>query len=234
MQTSEQSTPPPRPGEILVFIVRRDGLCAECRKELWHHSFIRLVNGQPLCLDCADLGHLEFLPRGDAAVTRRASKFSSLRAVVLEWSRSRKRYERQGILATTEAIQKAEEECLADVEARERRRERESARRASEDDAFRKSFARAICEQFPGCPSEEANTIARHACQKHSGRIGRTAAARELDPTAVQLAVIAHIRHAHTRYDELLMRTDDRATARHEIREDVERVLAKWQRGNAA
>src|ERR1700738_424196 len=81
-----------------------------------------------LCLACADLDHLEFLPSGDAAVTRRASKHSKLKAVVLQWSRTRHRYERQGILAETEAIEKAETECLADADRRirqaERRRER--------------------------------------------------------------------------------------------------------------
>jgi len=62
----------------------------------------------PLCLDCADLGHLVFLPSGDAALTRRAKKASRLCAVVVRWSRSRKRYERQGILAEAEAIERAE------------------------------------------------------------------------------------------------------------------------------
>jgi hypothetical protein len=56
-------------------------------------------------LVCADLDHLEFLPSGDAAVTRRASKYSKLKAVVLQWSRTRQRYERQGILVETEAIE---------------------------------------------------------------------------------------------------------------------------------
>lgn len=32
----------------------------------------------PLCLGCADVDHLEFLPSGDAAVTRRTSKHSHL------------------------------------------------------------------------------------------------------------------------------------------------------------
>jgi hypothetical protein len=95
----------------------------------------------PLCLDCADLGHLEFLPSGDAAMTRRAKKASGLSAVVVRWSRSRKRYERQGILAETEAIEFAEQECLADAELRARRRERDEARRADEDERFQAELA---------------------------------------------------------------------------------------------
>src|SRR5205807_1283740 len=113
-----------QPGqEIVVFMVRRDTKCSECERELFHGSLLRMEREQPLCMDCADLGHLEYLPRGDVAVTRRASKYTRLRAVVVEWSRTRKRYERQGILAEPEAIRRAEEESLADAELRERRRE---------------------------------------------------------------------------------------------------------------
>jgi len=88
--------------------------------------------------------------------------------------------------------------------------------------------AEAIREQFPGCPAEEAAAIANHACQKHSGRVGRSAAAKQFDSTAARLAVIARIRHMHTRYDEILMRTNDRTNARSEVRNDVDRILEKW------
>src|SRR5207253_11132122 len=126
-----------QPGqEIVVFMVRRDTKCAECGRELFHGSLLRVEEEEALCLDCADLGHLEYLPRGDIAVTRRASKYTRLRAVVLEWSRTRKRYERQGILAEPEAIRRAEEESLADAELRERRREQNAARREAEDQQF--------------------------------------------------------------------------------------------------
>src|SRR4051812_44455889 len=78
------------------------------------------------CLDCADLGHLEFLPSGDAALTRRATKASRLSAVVMRWSTRRNRCERQGILAEA-AIEQAARECLSDAEVRARRREREQS-----------------------------------------------------------------------------------------------------------
>jgi hypothetical protein len=44
----------------------------------------------------------------------------------------------------------------------------------------------------------------------------------------MDLAVIAHIRHAHTEYDELLMRGTARLDARALVREGIERALAKW------
>ena len=76
----------------------------------------------------ADLDHLVFLSRGDAALTRRAKKASSLSAVVVRFSRTRGRYERQGLLVEEPALEQAEAECLADEEARLRRRGREEER----------------------------------------------------------------------------------------------------------
>lgn len=48
-------------------------------------------NKGALCLSCADLDHLVFLPTGSAALTRRSAKYSILSAVVLKWSRARSR-----------------------------------------------------------------------------------------------------------------------------------------------
>lgn len=113
--------------ELKVFISTRDSTCDECLEVLGRKAWITLKeNKGALCLSCADLDHLVFLPSGDAALTRRARKHSMLNAVVLKWSRARKRYERQGILVEEQALDKAEEECLADSEIRERRREREA------------------------------------------------------------------------------------------------------------
>jgi hypothetical protein len=230
MAKSPTTVPDPAPQEIVVCWVRRDTQCGECGRELWKGSLLRMEDGKPLCMECADLDHLEFLPRGDVAVTRRASKYTRLRAVVVEWSRTRQRYERQGILAEPEAIQRAEEESLADSEARERRRQREALRRAAEDEQFVAAFAAAVREQFPGCPTGQEMLIAQHACQKYSGRVGRSAAAKEFDREAVRLAVIAHVRHTCTDYDDLLNRFGDRQLARERVRGDVEAVLRDWER----
>ncbi len=224
-----EDTQPQKSDEIVVFIVSRDTQCEECGEELGSGRWLRVEQDKPLCMSCADLAHLEFLPRGNVALTRRATKYSPLRAVVVQWSRSRKRYERQGILVTPAAIEKAETECLADEEQRALQRERAAARREVEDSQFVAEFNEAIRQQFPGCPPAEALTIASHACQKHSGRVGRSAMAKELDPKAVHLAVAAHIRHAHTAYDELLMKLGDRAAARHAVREKIETIISRWQ-----
>lgn len=104
--------------DLVVIMPVNDWSCASCGGS---GDLMFLEDAGPLCLDCADLGHLVFLPSGDAALTRRAKRASRLSAVVVRWSRARKRYERQGILVEAEALERAENECLADAEVRARR-----------------------------------------------------------------------------------------------------------------
>jgi hypothetical protein len=188
----------------------------------------------PRCLDCADLGHLVFLPRGDTALTRRSREASGLSAVVVRFNRRRGRYERQGVLVEEEALSLAEQRCLADAEARRRRRARDARRRAAEDVRFTEAFAQEIRRLFPGCPPERAQAIAAHASVRGSGRVGRSAAGRALSPEAVTSAVRASVRHMETLYDQLLMHGVRRHEARRRIAEDVETVLRKWRLREAA
>jgi hypothetical protein len=183
----------------------------------------------PVCLSCADLDHLVFLPAGDTAVTRRSQKYARLYAVVLQWSRRRKRYERQGILVEESAIEKAELECAGDEEKRAAARERAAERRAELDEKYILAFAEKIRQMFPGCPAGKELEIAGHACRKYSGRVGRAAFAKELDPKAVKLAVTAHIRHTETSYDELLLDGWNRSDAREKVLETVMSVVEKWK-----
>jgi hypothetical protein len=217
--------------EIKVFISSRaESKCDECGEELEPHAWITLNREKgALCLSCGDLDELVFLPSGDAALTRRAKKHSSLAAVVLKFSRARKRYERQGLLVEENALQQAEAECLADSDVRALRSERERERRAEVDRGYVDRFAKRIRELFPGCPAAREFEIGEHACRKYSGRVGRSAAARSFDQEAVRLAVIAHIRHRETNYDSLLGTGWDRHDARHEVRERVEEVLRCWE-----
>src|SRR5262249_15700093 len=159
----------------------------------------------PLCLGCADLDHLIFLPAGDTALSRRARKLSRLAAVVVRFSRARKRYERQGLLVTPEALTEAEAACAADAPERAARRARAIVVREAEDREVVELMSRGIHERFPACPPDQTKRIAAHAALRGSGRVGRSAAGRALDPQALDLAVIAHIRHEHTNYDTLLM-----------------------------
>ena len=215
--------------EIVVFSIIRDSACQECEAELLKGQCLRMEDGRPLCLRCADLDHLVFLPRGRTALTRRASTHSTLRAIVVRFSRTRKRYERQGVLVEEPALARAEQECLADAEARALARQRAAAYRDHVDARYAAAFARRLGDLFPGCPSRERQTIAAHACQKHSGRIGRSAAAKQFDVEALELAVRAHIRHGHTSYDELLARGVDRSEARATVRGAVDDAVERWR-----
>lgn len=199
-------------------------VCAAVRGDL-----LTMRDSGPVCLSCADMDHLVFLASGDAALTRRAKAQSGLSAVVVRFSRARKRYERQGILVEEDALARAEEHCLADEEVRARRRERERLRRGEEDLELQDRMAAEIVRLFPGCPPERALTIARHAAARGSGRVGRSAAGRGLDPDAIELAVTASVRHRDTRYDELLMSGRERGQARAEVRAEVARVLGRWR-----
>ncbi len=212
--------------ELVVVSPLREWTCRECQGS---GDLLVMEGPGPLCLACAELDHLVFLASGDAALTRRAKAASKLWAVVIRFSRSRKRYERQGLLVEEDALRKAESECLADAEVRARRKERETGRRAVEDEALAWSMAEGIRRLFPRCPAEEAEAIARHATLRSSGRVGRTAAAKELEERPLMLAVVAAVRHGHTRYDELLMGGMERSEARAAVRGEVDRILAGWR-----
>jgi hypothetical protein len=216
--------------DLKVFISTSDSFCDECREDLGRRAWIMLTQDKgALCLACADLDHLFFLPSGDAALTRRARKHSTLVAVVLKWSRARKRYERQGLLVEEQALEEAERECLADSEARARRRERQAERRAELDSEYVEHFALRVRELFPRCPGGREVAIAEHACLKYSGRIGRSGAAKDLNEKAVRLAVAAHVRHVETGYDELMVRGYDRWDARAQVQDEVQRILSEWE-----
>src|SRR5438874_3836020 len=136
--------------ELKVFISSRESICGECGENLGSKAWITLAGEKgALCLACADLDHLLFLPSGNTALTRRARKHSTLAAVVLKWSRARKRYERQGLLVEEQGLEKAEHECLADNEVRISRREREAVRREELDSKYVETFGARVRQLFP-------------------------------------------------------------------------------------
>ncbi|NMF83456.1 DUF2293 domain-containing protein [Nodosilinea sp. P-1105] len=219
---------PAKPDDIVVFSILKASQCGECDTELAPGALLKKEGEIALCLSCADLGHLVFLPQGNAALTRRASKYTTLRAIVVRFSRSRKRYERQGILVEEPALERAESDCLADADAREQRRLRAAVRREEQDAAFVTEFTNSIQRRYPGCPAAEAAQIAGHACQKYSGRVGRSAAAKDFAPESTDLAVAAHVRHCHTPYDALLAQGWERQAARGAVWDAVQAVLENW------
>jgi hypothetical protein len=225
MKSGSANQQTPEAKDLVVFDLVRESKCADCGKQLVGGDFLFKEGQRQLCLTCADLDHLVYLPRGDTALTRRARRHSRLSAVVVRFSRTRKRYERQGVLVEEMALDRAEQECLADADKRSAQRERAEMYRDKQDLAFAMRMAESIHQMFPGCPPEEAAVIAAHASVRGSGRVGRTAAGRALDEDALRAAVIAAIRHRYTSYDRLLMKGWDRIEARDAVREDIDRVL---------
>ena len=217
-------------GEIKVFITSRESTCSECGENLGSRAWITLAGDKgALCLTCADLDHLVFLPSGDPALTRRAKRNSRLCAVVLKWARARKRYERQGLLVEENALERAETECLADGEIRQFRRMREAERREIMDKEYVKEYAGQIRRCYPRLPSGLEVKIAEHACLKYSGRVGRSAGAKRFDEESITLAVVAHVRHTQTEYDDLLMRGIDRFDARRLVKGKINQMIDEWR-----
>jgi hypothetical protein len=218
-----------KPPDRVAFIIVRDSACTECGTELLKGDFLTMEGNQALCLQCAGLGDLEFLGAGDAAMTRRAKKYSQRSAVVLKFSRSRGRYERQGLLVEVPAIERAEQECASDADERARQREKGALARKKEDAKLVEEMTRQIQSLFPGCPPDEALRIAMWTAVRGSGRVGRSAAGRELDEEALTLAVRASVRHNHTNYDDLLARGVERDDARAQVRGRVDDVIDRWR-----
>jgi hypothetical protein len=218
------------PRDLVAIVPLRDFTCVTCGDT---GCLLVMEEAGPHCLTCVDLDHLVFVPAGDAGLSRRARRASTLSAIVVKFSRSRKRYERQGILVEPQALELAEQQCLGDEDARRRRRERDRLRREAEDAVFQARVAAEIVRLFPGCPERRAEQIALHTGQRGSGRVGRSAAGRALGDNAITLSVVASVRHEDTEYDRLLMAGVPRIEARERVRSAVDRVLDLWRAGHA-
>jgi hypothetical protein len=92
------STPP----ELLVIApLKAEWTCHRCAGS---GDLLMMEPQGPVCLRCVGLDDLEFLPAGDALLTRRAKARSGRHAVVVRFSKTRKRYERQGLLIEPQAL----------------------------------------------------------------------------------------------------------------------------------
>jgi len=209
--------------DTLVFFVRGEATCATCGTGIANGGFITKERGRTLCLGCAGLDGLTYLPKGDATLTRRASKHSGARVLVVTRVYSRKRYKREGILIEPAAIERAQKECRADAAARDKRREEREREHSVR-------FARALRRRYPSCPKGVERKIARHTCETSSGRVGRTSGAKRLDEKAIRLAVLAHVRHHYTKYDKLIDEGMTKRAARTHVQDKVDDVLRKWTR----
>jgi hypothetical protein len=98
-----------RPPELVVIQpLNQEWTCNRCGGT---GGLLVMENAGPACLRCVGLDDLEFLPAGDALLTRRAKAKSAKSAVVVRFSRTRRRYERQGLLVEAQVLAEAQAEA---------------------------------------------------------------------------------------------------------------------------
>jgi hypothetical protein len=108
---------------------------------------------------------------------------------------------------------------------REAARRQAAASRERRHERFLVEARAALLKLYPRMPEDEAEEIVRHAFEVSSGRVGRS---RQLAlEERLRMATVAHVRHVHTDYDNLLDRME-REDAREEIRDDVREKLREW------
>ncbi|HSJ00888.1 MAG: DUF2293 domain-containing protein [Verrucomicrobium sp.] len=214
----------------MVFHSPGVAMCAKCRRPIMTNALLCLHRDQrTTCTGCEGLGDHLLLPSGDVALTRRATAHSTVAHPVYAAEKRRNRHERRGTLVESRALQMAEAECEADAGEREVKRAKDAVRRERQDQEYMLVFALRIRQLYPSCPEGAEATIALHACEKHSGRVGRRESAREeLDDESLRLAVRAHIRHTETPYDSLFERGFKKEQARDAVIDIVNRVEKRW------
>lgn len=91
-----------RPPELVVIRpLSQDWKCHRCSGS---GGLLIMEKPGPACLGCAGLDDLEFLPSGNALLTRRVKAKSARTAVVVRFAKRRGRYERQGLLVEPEPL----------------------------------------------------------------------------------------------------------------------------------
>jgi len=83
-----------------------------------------------------------------------------------------------------------------------------------------KRVARALTATIPRAPFLDAEAIRAAASARHMRALS--------PPSAVWLATVAHIRHAHTEYDMLMDEGYDRDAARFFVLDAINAMLDRW------
>jgi hypothetical protein len=98
------------PDLVVIQPLKSEWACHRCGGA---GDLLMMENPGPACLSCVGLNDLEFLPAGDALLSRRVKAKSTRYAVVVRFSRSRRRYERQGLLIEPTALADVQRELEA-------------------------------------------------------------------------------------------------------------------------
>ncbi|HPD29154.1 MAG TPA: DUF2293 domain-containing protein [Phycisphaerae bacterium] len=178
----------------------------------------------------------EYLAPGDAFVTRfvKRGPHWALRG---RFNRKKGYRRKLGIYAPSATIREAQAAAERTEAARKEQRAKAAVVREKAEDRYRREFEQA-CIEFLNFSKRYAKLAARiarettdRACQKYSGRVGRT---QKLDlATKAALAVRACIRHKYTGYEDKVppfpdpLLEDEYRTARQMAHEDVDAFLER-------
>ncbi|ANI38091.1 DUF2293 domain-containing protein [Mycolicibacterium vaccae] len=217
-QDPAPKAPAPRSGEPTVLAAEHSWECGTCGEP--DDLMLRDTRGG-ICPACAGLGHLVFLPAGDAALTRHAKKAARVSATVVRMNTQRMRRERLGILTEHRAVELAAGQCLADPDR--------PRRKATVNEQLRREITDGIRAAFPGCPPSRAEAIGYYAAVRGGGRRrGRSSAAQ---PDSVALAVTNSVRRVDTDYDDLYLSGSDHDESRQRVQGRVDDILDAWRGG---
>lgn len=89
------------PELVVVQPLNAEWICHRCGGT---GDLLMMETPGPACLRCVGLDDLAYLPAGDSLLTRRAKAKSTRHAVVVRFSRTRRRYERQGLLVEPQTL----------------------------------------------------------------------------------------------------------------------------------
>jgi hypothetical protein len=98
------------PELVVIEPLNRNWVCHRCGGS---GDFLMMEDPGPVCLRCMGLDDLAFLPAGDPLLSRRVKAKGPRSAVVVRFSRSRRRYERQGLLVEPQALSEVQRELGA-------------------------------------------------------------------------------------------------------------------------
>ncbi len=175
----------------------------------------------------------EFLPAGDAFVTRQVKGDGMYWIAWRPRGKGRPHRRLLGLWAPSEAIERARELAEASATIRSRRRQQGARQRARTEARYRDDFIGAIFDFLAFTPDHQelaaqiAQGAAELAATVGSGRVGRTRTLPLGERAA--LAARAWIRHHHTDYDKELAAARDVSGAVDEV---VYRDL-KWTASEA-
>ena len=98
------------PDLVVIQPLKSEWTCHRCGGT---GDLLMMENSGPACLRCVGLDDLEFLAAGDALLSRRVKANSTRCAVVVRFSRSRRRYERQGLLVEPQVLADVQHDLVA-------------------------------------------------------------------------------------------------------------------------